>query len=372
LPYKVLHIGDVHLDMAFAGRDPQFGRARRKQLEAAFERALALAQQRRVDALCIAGDLYEKERSGPDRGEYLRREFGKLAPIRVFVSPGNHDPFSADSLYRLMQPLPGNVTVFGTRSMRRVPLTDDLYLWGCAHARDCDAAPIIRDFSCEGPGTHLLLFHGSDEGNMPPGKDKIAPFTAADVARTGATHAMVGHFHGMLSGPGYAYTGSLEPLNFSQTGRHTACLVSVEDGRVGLDFTDLNATTYVLEDFDVSPHANGAALLAALRARLIEIVTSPGKVFCRVRLFGAAMPTLEFEPAHAEADLAREFPGLELKPAYASFDLDAIEREGRTVRASFVKELRRAAESNGGGEQSTAQRALRYGLLAFAKKPLRP
>ena len=372
MPYKLLHIGDVHLDAAFAGHDPHFGRKRRRQLEAAFERALALARQRGVDAVCIAGDLYEKNRSGPDRGAYLKRKLGELAPVRVFVSPGNHDPYTGDSLYRLMEPLPDNVTVFGSRAMRRERLTDDLSLWGCAHERDTDFDPIIRSFACEGPGTHLLLFHGSDEGNMPPNKEKVAPFAAADVARSGAAHAMVGHFHGMLAHPGYAYTGSLEPLNPAQTGRHTACIVTMEDGRVGLEFADVNATKYVAFDFDVSPYASNMELVAALLGRIRGAVTRPGDVFCRVHLVGAAASTLELEPSEVEADLARDFPGLELKTGFAAFDLDAIAREGRTVRASFVKELSATARAVRDGERSITERALRLGLLAFAKKPLRP
>src|SRR5215470_15792562 len=115
--------------MAFRGLEPAVGDTRRRQLEAAFQRALDLAREKRADALCIAGDLYESDRASPDRGAYLARVLGALAPMRVFISPGNHDPNDRPSLYRQMA-RPPNVTVFETRRFVPVRLTEGVTLWG--------------------------------------------------------------------------------------------------------------------------------------------------------------------------------------------------------------------------------------------------
>src|SRR5580693_7690871 len=128
LSYRILHIADVHLETAFGGHEPAFGAKRRAQLRVAFERALALARERGVDAVCIAGDLYEDRHASPDTAAYLRRCLGDLAPIRVFLSPGNHDPCAAGSVYRQMQPLPENVVLFDERTFRPEQLADGLTL----------------------------------------------------------------------------------------------------------------------------------------------------------------------------------------------------------------------------------------------------
>jgi len=371
--YTILHIGDVHLDMTFAAQDPEFAKLRRRQQETAFERALQLARDRRVDALCIAGDLFEKEHSGPDRAAYLRRKLGELAPMRVFISPGNHDPYTADSLYRLMEPLPDNVTIFGSRRMTPVRLAERLTLWGFGHERELDGDPAIGDFMCTGDGTHLLLFHGSDQERIPPGKNPTAPFTSADIKRTGAAHAMIGHFHGMVQAPQHAYTGSLEPHNHTQDGRHTACLVTVEDGQVGLDFIDVGVTRYARIEFDVTPYGDKKGLAEALAAKLHEVAATPGEVFLRVHLVGALAPSADFDAGDLERELAAQFVGLEVNADdVGTFDLAAIEREGQTVRAAFVNELVRNSQALSDDDRALNQQALRYGLLAFAKKPLRP
>lgn len=370
MPFCILHIADVHLDMSFAGAAPSFGAQRREQLREAFERALDLARARRVDAVCIAGDLYESDRSGPDRAAYLRRVLGELAPIRTFISPGNHDPYTASSLYRSLEPLPDHVTIFKRRSMMPVKLADNLTLWGCGHERPLDRDPILSGLSCDGPGTHLLLFHGSDRERMPPNKESIGPFTLDDIARSGATYAMVGHFHGLSQTTRYEYPGSLEPHTRAHDGRHTAALLTVEGGRVWPEFIDVNRTTYFDESFDLSAAADAADLEQRLRSKLSELVTEPGKQFCRLRLVGVARPTLDLAPPELEAKLAADFPGLELVEEFGRFDVDALESEGRTVRAEFVKRMRAKLAAALPEERALLERALEYGLLAFAGKGL--
>lgn len=356
--------------MAFAGVDPRVGDKRRRQLRDAFERALALAKQRHVDVLAIAGDLYEDGRAGLDLAAYLRRVLGELAPMRVFVAPGNHDPCTPTSIYRQMSPLPDNVTIFGRRRFAPATLADGITLWGFGHEKPIDRDPAIGSFAVEGTGTHLLLFHGSDRERMPPGKEAIAPFADAEIAGTGAAHAMVGHFHGQLAGPHYAYPGSLEPHAFGDIGRHTSSIVTVEEGRTSVEFVDIGRVRYEDIEFDVSPFGDRPALAGALRARIASAVDDPANVVCRVRLVGAAQHSLDVDASSLQRELAESNEGVVVVDAFAAFDLQAIVDEGRTVRSGFVKHMRDRIDGAGDAERPALERALRYGLLAFAGKNL--
>jgi DNA repair protein SbcD/Mre11 len=370
MPYRILHIADVHLDMAFAGADARVGKRRREQLREAFERALVLARERNVDAVCIAGDLYEDGRSGADRAEYLRRVLDDLAPIRVFISPGNHDPFSASSIYHRIHNIPANVTIFDRRRFAPVKLADGLTLWGFAHEHAADRDPAIAGFACEGPGTHLLLFHGSDRDRMPPGKEAVAPFSAPEIERAGAQYAMVGHFHGMIQGARHAYPGSLEPHNFAQDGRHTVSLVTVDDHRVLADFIDVNRIRYVDFAFDVGPFGDRHALVDALRARLRDECVPDSTVYCRIRLLGEIASTLDFDLIGIESELSEENPGVTLLDECAAFDYDLVLREGRTVRSEFVRAMRDKIASAPDAERPLYENALRFGMLAFAGRKI--
>ena len=370
MPYRILHIADVHLDMAFIGADASLGSRRREQLREAFERSLQLAQERRVDALCIAGDLYEDGRSGPDRAAYLRRVLGALAPMRVFVSPGNHDPFTPTSIYQQIAPMADNVVIFGRRAFAPVKLADGITLWGFAHEHDIDRDPAIAGFRCEGDGAHLLLFHGSDRDRIPPGKDPIAPFSPVEIERAGALHAMVGHFHGMMQGARYAYPGSLEPHNFAQDGRHTAALVAIDGGAVTTEFIDVNDVRYDDVEFDVGPFGDSAALTDALRARLGGDRDPNSTVYSRVRLIGGSQPTLDLDAVAIESDLRDAFEGTVVRDESAAFDYDLILREGRTVRSEFVRQMREKIASASEAERPVLENALRFGMLAFSGRKI--
>ncbi len=208
---------------------------------------------------------------------------------------------------------------------------------------------------------------------MPPGKETIAPFSDIEIDRAGAAHAMVGHFHGKLQGAHYAYPGSPEPMNINQDGEHTASIVTIADGGVNVAFEPLNETRYVVDDFDVTPYADSAALERAVKERVASIVTVPGSVFCLLRLVGAAPPSLDPDLQTLSADLREAYPGFALVADFAAFDLDAIQHEGNTVRAAFVREARsRIAGANSLAEREELEAALRFGLLAFARKRLHP
>ena len=103
--YQILHFADLHLDASFAGTGFPSINARkyRENIREALVRILDFAKKKNVQAITIAGDLYEQERFSRDTGEFLVNNFKKIAPIQIFISPGNHDPFVSDSLYQFLE-----------------------------------------------------------------------------------------------------------------------------------------------------------------------------------------------------------------------------------------------------------------------------
>jgi len=273
-------------------------------------------------------------------------------------------------MYERMGDEPDNVTVFGRRRFASAKLADGLTLWGFGHEHGVDRDSAIGDFACEGPGTHLLLFHGSDRDHIPPDKDGVAPFSGAEIERTGAAYAMVGHFHGMLQAPRYGYPGSLEPHTVTQDGRHTASLLTVENGHVSADFIDVNRVRYVDVDVDISAFGDRADLSRGVAERIGSTTAGNGVTYCRVRLGGAAQDSLDLDAAALEADLGERFPGTRVVDDSAAIDLDAAAREGRTVRAHFVRTMRERIAAAPAAERPLLEDALRYGMLAFARKSI--
>src|SRR3954453_18258404 len=121
-----LHAADIHLDSPLRGLeryehapvDRIRGATRR-----AFERMSALAIDRRVDFVLIAGDLYDGDWRDYNTGLYLVRELGRLrdANIPVYIISGNHD--AANKMTRALR-LPGNVHVLNDAEAETIRLDD--------------------------------------------------------------------------------------------------------------------------------------------------------------------------------------------------------------------------------------------------------
>ena len=89
---KLVLFSDLHLDMAFtAAGDERAARLRRRSLRDTLERILTLVTEVGGDVLLCGGDLYEQERFAADTGSFLLSAFERIAPVRVFLAPGNHD-----------------------------------------------------------------------------------------------------------------------------------------------------------------------------------------------------------------------------------------------------------------------------------------
>lgn len=108
---RLLHLADVHLGARFA-RMGDFGSRARNALREALVRACDLALERRVDAVLVAGNLFDS--GDPPSADIVcvRDCLGKLssAGVPVFVLPGsdpNHDPPEAPVWRKRFPELPG-------------------------------------------------------------------------------------------------------------------------------------------------------------------------------------------------------------------------------------------------------------------------
>ena len=99
MPYRFVHAADIHLDSplrSLALRDPALadliGNATRRAFVAIID--LCLAEQ--VDALLLAGDLYDGEQTSMKTAGFLAAQLRRLheAGIKVFMIRGNHDALS--------------------------------------------------------------------------------------------------------------------------------------------------------------------------------------------------------------------------------------------------------------------------------------
>ena len=337
--FKIVHFSDLHLDaqFAWAGASGSTARQRRQALRDALKGICGLARQVEADALFCGGDLYEHERFSPDTAEFLRVTFAELSPTPVYIAPGNHDWFSAKSLYALVDWTP-NVKIFPTSSLESVRLADGLTLWGAAHLAPANTDNFLAGFKTEGAGIHVALFHGAENSwfsEQGVGKQPHAPFDASQIEEAGLHHVFLGHYHRPKDAERHTYPGNPEPLEFGEDGLRGAVVATVDErGNVHRERVRVGATTV----HDLRLDVTGLASHQQVRDALAPLVADLEGV-ARLTVHGEVEPTLDIR----ESDLRSAMSGCDavqirvedLRPGY---DIEAIRSE-HTVRGQFVTDV---------------------------------
>ena len=370
---RILHFADLHLDTTFShiASSGRVDQRPRQCLRDCLRRIVDLALEHEVDAVTIGGDLYEHERRCADTGNFIRDELRRLGNTPVVIAPGNHDPYTPDSLYRGIG-WPANVTVLRRPELESIDVAGDLTIWGAAftnrYRRDCPLDGLAR-LSANGR-TNVLLLHAAI-GDPP---SDYSPLNAGAVKQAGFALALLGHIHDAgHSRPeqGLYYPGSPEPLDFSEAGDHYVLLVETGRGALQVQRLPVNRMRFGTLAVDVG-EADSREAIRDMVLRQAEAAGLAGGVV-RVRLEGTADAAADIDLAALRAGLAPHFSFVDLSDeTEPPYDLER-EGQGFTTKARFVQRLRAAVDQAASEEErQVCEEALVLGLRAFEGKQLFP
>lgn len=118
-PLKLLHTADWQLGLRlnFVGGDTA-ARLRAQRFDTV-RRLGELARQHAVDAVLVAGDVFDDNGVGADTVQQARDALEAFGTTPVVLLPGNHDPATADSALRRLGEFRPNVVLALTRSAIR-------------------------------------------------------------------------------------------------------------------------------------------------------------------------------------------------------------------------------------------------------------
>jgi len=237
MPFRFVHTADIHLDSplrSLALRNPALaelvGNATRQALVAIVD--LCLAEQ--VDALLIAGDLYDGDQTSMKTARFLASQMERLhqANIAVYKIRGNHDALS-----RITQELilPPTVKIFGGRAeaveFRHGTL--NIAVHGLSFAKPQAPESLLPKFRPPAPDTvNVGLMHTSLAGSA--GHDLYAPCSVADLHGSGFDYWALGHIHARTQHPGertVVMPGMPQGRDINEAGEKTVSLVTVRDDK---------------------------------------------------------------------------------------------------------------------------------------------
>lgn len=268
---RLLHTADFHAGRSLRGHD------RTPVIAAALGEIADLAVSERVDAVLVAGDIFDSRNPRPGAEAAVLGFFERLHArgVQAVVTAGNHD--SAARLDNLAGPLGwGGIQVLGSLSGARgdlggllrtvrgkggdavqvaaIPYLGERGLVRLADLLGGDAAAAKTRYRevmsaviarvCQGfaPGHgHVLMLHGTLDGAKPSGSERNFEFDLSKAYTLGeanlpaqAGYVALGHVHQPqrvgVTPPAY-YSGSVVQLDFGEAGEQKSVrLVDIRPG----------------------------------------------------------------------------------------------------------------------------------------------
>lgn len=235
-----LHAADLHLDSPFAGL-PAEEAAHRHGLQRRLPMALTeLAGHRGCQLMLLAGDVFDTTHPAPETVEALQAAFAAFRG-RVFIAPGNHDPYRSNSVWATTQ-WPGNVHIF-KGAAEAVTLSElGCRVWGSGFTESAnyDGLPqVTRDGF-----TQIGLFHADPETDGP-----YRSLTRQQIADSGFDYVALGHIHktAMPRKEGrtwYGWPGVTQGRGFDETGVKGVFLVTLDAEDCRTEFVPMPGLRY--------------------------------------------------------------------------------------------------------------------------------
>ena len=271
---RFVHAADLHLDSPFSGLraiapDEVSGTLRSATFEA-YDNIVDLCIEERVDALLVAGDVYD----GADRSLRAQLKFveglNRLheAGIRSFICHGNHDPLDG---WEARLDLPEGCVRFGPQVTGAPVFPEDperATVYGMSYpereVRE-NLSPRFRDLS--DVGFKIGLLHANVGGNTD--HDSYAPCSVADLEETGIDYWALGHVHTRTvlrdENPAVVYPGNSQGRHPNELGERGVYLVEVDEaGRIDMQFRAVDVVRWELRHVDIGGLGDEQRVLAAV------------------------------------------------------------------------------------------------------------
>ncbi|MEM9670698.1 MAG: DNA repair exonuclease [Pseudomonadota bacterium] len=276
MAFRFVHTADIHLDSplkSLALRDVEIAEIVGNATRQALERTIDLCLEEEVDALLIAGDLFDGGQRSVKTAIFLSTQMRRLTKegIRVFIIRGNHD---AESSIARHLSLPDGVHVF-TGHGGVVEIDDrDVAIHGVSFARSDLPESLLPKYRQPLPDcTNIGLLHTSLAGAER--HDVYAPCSLADLTAHGFDYWALGHVHKRqihaVTPCTVVMPGIPQGRDVGESGPKSVTLVTIaDDGSISLDERMIGVAQFERLTLDLTGKDEWSDVLRAIEQALEE------------------------------------------------------------------------------------------------------
>lgn len=226
---KLIHCADLHLDSKMESNlGKEKAKERKGELLYTFERMINYAVDNAVQAILIAGDMFDtKTISATARNTVLKAITGHT-DINFYYIKGNHDK---DNFLSGVDELPDNLKLFDDTWTSYEEADSHIVITGVELSAD-NAMSVYNSLVLDSNKFNIVMMHGQEA--EAGSKDKAEVINLKALRNRGIDYLALGHVHfykmeSLDPRATYCYPGCLEGRGFDECGDHGFVLLDIDE-----------------------------------------------------------------------------------------------------------------------------------------------
>ena len=356
---KFIHIADVHFDALFSslGKIDYLIQKRKLEQREAFKKVIDYIKENEIEYLFISGDLYEHNEIKNSTIEYINNLFLEIPYTKIFITPGNHDPFLAESIYDVFQ-FAKNVKVFKTCDLEKYE-DDNIIIYGMAFNDFYMKKNPIDNFVLEkSQKPQILIMHADLNGNIDEEGKLYNPINESKLKQIGFDYVALGHIHksNFEDDKKIIYPGSLVSLGFDEVGKHGMVIGELIDRKLKTDFIQIDNREFIEHEINIEEFNQQEDLIEYINTLYFE-----NNQLCKLVIKGKR----KFLINAKDIEYLMDNPSIiRIKDdTVIGYDLEKIKSEN-TLKGLFVKKLLEKMD-DGFYTKDEIEKAIEIGLEAM-------
>lgn len=300
----------------------------------------------------ISGDLFEHDYAKLSDVKRISDAFAEIPETKVMIACGNHDPLYERSYYKILE-FPQNVFIFPSEfTSFEIPQFNAVIHGFSWNRNKYEMLPFI--FSPpDKTKTNLLLLH-CDVLN----KSQYLPIELSALESLSYDYIALGHIHKSMQVRNQIfYSGSPEPLDFGEEGKHGYFIGEMQQTKLTVKFVRAAKRQFLTVKLTLNASMNNTDLKSLI---LSSCNDNPKKNLYRI-YFSGTMNT-EIDLKHVMNELSAQFYCLLWEDqTIPDYDIDLLNEQNRdNLIGKYIQALHSDAKKN-----VIAEKALRLGINAL-------
>lgn len=356
---KFVHIADMHFDTSFTqlSNNENLGNLRRLDQKKVFKKAIEYIKENNVEYFFISGDLYEHKYIRESTIEYINNLFKEIENTKIFIAPGNHDPYLKNSFYNKFK-WNNNVHIFGPNISSFSYEDVDIYGYGFNDFYYTN--PELDNFEIKDKSKiNVLITHGTLNGTNNVEKQYNA-ISKNVLEKIGFDYVALGHIHKNNYSPSerIIYPGSTIATGFDELGAHGMVCGNITKSIFETQFIPLDETEFKIIEIDITD----CNALDELVEKINNTETSVNNYY-EVYLIGKRK--FEVDMYNLKKMISQNNIIKIKNLSKMNYDIENISKEN-TLKGLFVKELLERINNNP-EDKALLEQALEIGLEILEK-----